>query len=211
MKIYDISLPVSDDMVCWEGDPPPRMRQVLSIANGDACNLTTISMGVHTGTHIDAPYHFLEKGVTTDCIKLGALIGECRVVHVESAITIEKEDLENLDLAGCKRLLFKTRNSESWAREDKEFNKDFIALGLSGARYIADLDIDLVGIDYLSIESYHSQHNEVHKTLLEKGVVILEGINLANVYEGTYELICLPIRLEDSEGAPVRAVLRESN
>ena len=208
MPLYDISLPLSNALTTWEGDPPISLTFARSISNGDACNLTNIQMGAHSGTHIDAPFHFIHDGVKADAIPLDILIGPCLVVELDTDRPIEKNDLERLPLQGHKRVLLKTRNSKLWNDPAHPFDKNFVALGETGAQYLINSGIQLIGIDYLSIESFHSKKNAVHKALLQHNIVILEGINLSQINKGTYELLCLPLNLKGCEGAPARAILR---
>ncbi len=209
MKIYDISLPIFNELVVWPGDPSVSLTLTKSIIDGNQCNLTRIQMGAHTGTHIDAPFHFLADGSTTDAIDMETFIGPCVVVEVDSKELIAKEDLLNANINGFSRVLIKTRNSELWANNINSFNENYAALGIDAAQYLIEMNFLLVGIDYLSIESFRSNSGSVHKLLLEKKITILEGLNLSGVIPGDYELICLPLRLQACEGAPARVILRE--
>jgi arylformamidase len=209
MKIYDISLPVSEKLPVWPGDPSISMVRTKSILSGDPCNLTMISMGVHSGTHIDAPYHFVENGRTVDAIVLETCIGPCQVIEVSGSL-IEKEDLLKHNFRGQNRILFKTRNSERWNSNENLFHPDYVALSPEAAEYLVENKVMLIGIDYLSIEAFNATGNHVHDILLKNDVVILEGLNLSEVAEGMYELIALPLKLVGSEGAPARAILRET-
>ena len=208
MKLYDISLPVSNDLPVWPGDPRVSMEHVKSIAAGDSSNLTRIIMGAHAGTHVDAPSHFLEQGTTIDALPLENCNGPCLVVESGAERLIEKSELEKFNLDGYVRILFKTRNSRLWSDAAAGFRKDYVALDAGAAAYLAEKKIILVGIDYLSIEEFQSGESGVHKILLEKEIVILEGLNLSGVKPGAYELMCLPLKLKGAEGAPARAVLR---
>jgi arylformamidase len=208
MKIYDISLPISNDLPVWPGDPSVSLKLANSIIDGDQCNVTQMQMGVHTGTHIDAPYHFLKDGATTDFIPIETIVGRCIVIESYTNDIIGKKELQNINLSGFKRVLLKTRNSELWAN-NCSFNTGYIALGYEAAQYLIEIDSILVGIDYLSIESFKSRGGPVHKLLLENNVTILEGLNLYGVRSGVYELICLPLKLKGCDGAPARVILRE--
>ncbi|MCK9391032.1 MAG: cyclase family protein [Syntrophales bacterium] len=210
MKLYDISLSISNDLPVWPGDPPVSLRMTKSILNGDQCNVTKMEMGVHAGTHIDSPYHFLSDGVTTDVIPIETFIGPCLVVEVDSKVLIEKKDLQKYDMNGYSRILIKTRNSGIWANNISYFDKNFVALGIDAAHYLIEMKTILVGIDFLSIESFHSEGSPVHKLLLRNSISILEGLNLSGVSVGAYELICMPLKLKGCEGAPARVLLRES-
>lgn len=181
-----------------------------SIARGDQCNVTKMQMGVHTGTHVDAPYHFLGDGVTTDAIPIETFIGPCLVVEIDSEVLIEKRDLQKYNMNGYSRILIKTRNSEIWANNISAFEKNFVALGIDAAQYLVEMKTILVGIDYLSVESFHSEGSPVHKLLLMNNISILEGLNLSGVKAGVYGLICMPLKLQGCEGAPARVLLQES-
>lgn len=208
MKIYDITVPITGAMPVWPGDPPVRMVSKKSIPQGDACNLTALTMGIHSGTHIDAPLHFIDGGRTVDDIPLEVLIGPCRVIETDAAPLIEKKHIEKIPMDGCKRVLFKTGNSGFWKESVAAFREDFVALGLSAAEYLANKGVALVGIDYLSIETFHAEEgNPVHNALLKSNIMILEGIDLSAVPAGDYKLVCLPMKLSGVEGAPVRALL----
>ena len=209
MKLYDISLPISSELVSWPGDPSPKLIKVLSINEGDACNVTKLEMGVHTGTHIDSPNHFIEGGITTDSMQLEVLMGKCLVIEVTSKSNIQVSDLYDFEIGKYERLLLKTKNSVHWENDSKKFDKNFIALSLEAAEYLVKSGIKLIGIDYLSIEAYGVREHKVHHHLLNNQIAILEGLNLSKVDEGEYELICLPLKLVDCDGAPVRAILKD--
>lgn len=209
MKLYDVSLPLSDSLPTWPGDAPVRLTAIKSIANGDKANLTKIEMGAHSGTHIDAPSHFLRDGATTDSISVDTLIGPCLVIDPDSGMVIGKKDLEKFNIGGHSRILIKTRNSKMWADNITSFVTDYVSLGIEAAQYLVENNVALVGIDYLSVEVYKSEGAPVHKLLLNNNVVILEGLNLSGVKAGVYELICLPLSLQGREGSPARVVLRE--
>ena len=206
--IIDISTPLDSPIPVWPGDPTPRVHRLMSLEAGDEATVSAIEMCVHTGTHIDAPAHFLESGAKLGDIPLDYFIGPVWVKTFEGT-DIGAEALEAADIPlQCKRLLLRTQNSSLWEKGDK-FNPDFVALTPEGAEWIVERGIDLVGIDYLSIERYQEPGHRTHQILLEAGVVIIEGLNLSQAEPGNYELLCLPLRLDDAEGAPARAVLRK--
>lgn len=211
MKLYDITLPVSNDLPVWPGDPPVSIMVTKSILKGDQCNITKIQMGTHTGTHVDAPLHFLKDGTTIDTIPIETFIGPCLVVELDSEALIEKNDFQKYNLSGYSRILIKTRNSELWAKNISSFDTNYVALGINAAQYLIENTISLIGIDYLSIEAFQSYSSPVHKLLLKNNVTILEGLNLSGVKAGVYELICLPLKLHGCEGAPARVLLREAS
>jgi arylformamidase len=207
-RIYDISVPVSEATVTWPGDPEISLKNILNISSGNSCNLTNISMGAHTGTHIDAPNHFIRDGNTSDSIPLEIFVGDCLVAEFTGVPEIDIAFIKTLNLKGIERILFKTKNSLQ--RNSNKFNEDFISLSYKAALYLIEKKIKLIGIDYLSIESFHAKPgNPVHMELLENNIVILENINLSGINPGIYELICLPVFFKGIEASPVRAILRE--
>lgn len=209
MKLHDVSLLISNELPVWPGDPPVSLITTKSMHKGDQCNVTELKMGTHTGTHVDAPYHFLKDGATVDVIPIETLIGPCLVVEIDAENVIEKKHLESHCLSKHSRILFKTQNSKLWSNNVGSFKTDYIALGLDAAIYLLEMHIILVGIDYLSIESFQSD-TTVHKLLLKNSITILEGLNLSGVKAGVYELICMPLKLQGCEGAPARVILREA-
>lgn len=208
MKIYDISVPIRANMPVYEGDPGVKIEAWSAFAKGDSSNVSMLNFGAHTGTHVDAPAHFIEGARRIDALPLDLLIGPARVIRVADEVKeITPAFLQAADLNNVERLIFHTRNSALWG---ESFEKDFTHLLPEAAQYLVDRGVRLVGTDYLSIEKFHSGHHRTHLTLLSNDVVIVEGLNLAEVPEGDYELICLPLRIADGsgDGAPARAVLR---
>jgi arylformamidase len=209
MKIHDVSVLVHEGMPIWPGDPKLSMRLASSIAKGGAANVTRIEMGAHTGTHMDAPFHFVPDGQGIDRLSLEVLMGRCRVFDLTGNTGhISRATLEKCDLEGVTRALFKTRNSRRWAKDDHEFDKGFVAVAPDGAEHLVRCGIKLVGVDYLSVEAFGSQGHPVHDALLRAAVVIVEGLNLTDIAAGDYELIALPVKLKGADGAPARVVLR---
>lgn len=209
-KIIDISVDISENMVLWEGDAGVKARWVMTLAKGDAYNLTRLYMSVHQGTHIDAPLHFLEDGYSTDHFPLEAMIGPVQVVRVDDKIDLITQNvLEQCAIhADSKRILFRTRNSNYWKSGDRSFHKDYCGITSDGARYLAGLGMRLVGLDYLSVSPI-SDLEEPHRILMRKGIVILETLNLAEVIPGMYNLYCLPLKLVGTEGSPARVILTD--
>jgi len=205
MRIYDITMPLSAELPVYPGDFPVVIAPWTRIADGDAANVSRLTLCTHSGTHLDPPRHFSDSGLSVDDIPLGLLIGKALVVEILGAPVVGRRELERLPVKGAERLLIKTGNSELWKKI--EFCHDFAALSVDGARYLLEAGVKLVGIDYLSIESCEGD-GEVHRMLLDNGVLILEGVNLAEVGPGEYELICLPLKIQGGDGAPVRALLR---
>jgi arylformamidase len=209
MPIYDITVPIRAGMPVYEGDPALNIEAWSSMEKGDSANVSFLHFGAHTGTHVDAPAHFIEGGAKIDSLPMESLIGPARVIRVpDTAMEITAEFLTGCNLEGVERIIFHTRNSEFW--QEAGFRKDFTALTPEGAELLVSRGLKLVGNDYLSIEKFRSGHHRTHLTLLHQGVVIVEGLNLSGVPAGDYELICLPLRIAGGagDGAPARAVLR---
>ncbi|NJM53282.1 MAG: cyclase family protein [Blastocatellia bacterium] len=209
MKIYDVTIAVSEIVPTFPGDPKVKIDVCAALANGDVANVSQICFGVHTATHVDAPNHFIEGTRRVDELDLYKLIGDCRVVELDKnvmAITAQHvETLENVE-----RVLFKTRNSQFWNEPEKGFREDFTYIEPEAARVLVEKGIKLVGIDYLSVEQFGAKSFDTHITLLEKEVVIIEGLDLREVPAGDYELFCLPLKIVGGtgDGAPARTVLR---
>jgi len=197
-------------MPVYEGDPSVEIKAWTALANGNSSNVSFLHLGAHTGTHVDAPAHFIEGARRIDVLSLETLIGPARVIRVPDEMNeIGPDFLAGCDLEHVERLLFHTRNSNFWS---EGFRKDFTHLAPEGAEMLVGLGVKLVGTDYLSIEKFHSGHHRTHLALLSKNVVIVEGLNLSNVEAGDYELLCLPLRIAEGsgDGSPARAVLRSS-
>lgn len=210
MKIYDITVPISENVPVYEGDPNVKIEVAHSIKKGDAANVTSLCCGAHTATHVDAPNHFIDGTRKVYELELEKLIGPARVIEIEeNAMAIEPEHLGNLE--NVERVLFKTRNSQFWNEPEKGFRKDFTYISPAAARILADLGMKLVGIDYLSVEKFGSTDFATHITLLEKEIVIIEGLDLREISAGDYELICLPLKIigGTGDGAPARTILRQ--
>jgi len=209
LKLYDISVTVSEVLPTWPGDPEVSIQLASSMARGDEADVTQLCLGAHTGTHIDAPAHFEPGGIGVDALPLDLLIGRCRVFDLTSEPgPIGRGALTRCDFQGVSRALFKTANSALWTQKENRFEKGFIGLSSEGAAFLVERGVGLVGIDYLSIEPFESPGHPTHHLLLRNRVVILEGLNLKEVPPGDYELIALPIKIKGADGAPVRAVLR---
>jgi arylformamidase len=207
MRTYDISLTVSPDMPTWPGDPSITLERVEKIEAGANANVSHLSLSVHTGTHVDAPYHFLQGGKGVDAINLNQLAGRAYVLSLPNVDLITATVLEAADIPPrTRRILFKTRNSEYWARAVNDFQADFVAVDAGAAEYLVKRGVKLVGVDYLSVAPY-KKSRPVHEILLRAGVVIVEGLNLSEVTQGRYTLICLPLKLAGCDGAPARAIL----
>lgn len=207
-KYIDVSVSVSENLPVWPGSPTIKFEQSLALEAGDIANDSTLHFSVHTGTHIDAPSHFLKNAKTVDQIPLDTLIGPAYLVEIaENVDAITANLLESLELPeNTERLLLKTRNSKLWASGQQQFEPNFVALTADAARWVVNHKISLVGIDYLSIQRFYDGP-ETHQILLGAEVVVIEGLNLSEVTTGEYDLFCLPIKLKEIEGAPARVVL----
>ena len=206
MNIFDVTVAISEKMPIYAGDPPAVVESAKQLSAGESSNISRLAFGAHTGTHVDAPNHFIDGSRRIDQLDLNKLIGRCRVIDVADDVqTIGPEHIG--DIEGIERVLFKTRNSAYW--NDSEFHSDFAHLSPAAADALVASNVKLVGIDYLSIERFHSGDHAVHKAFLSKEIVILEGLDLRAVEPGDYELICLPLKYVGGEGdgAPARAVL----
>ena len=211
MTIYDVTVPLRNGLPTWPGDPLVDINDFRSLSNGDGANVTALNFGAHSATHVDAPAHFIEGAAKVESLDLNVLIGEAEVVAVpEDYYSIPEEFVLAHCSPGAERILFKTRNSAFWGQPKLEFRRDFTYLDLKAAQTLVQRGLKLVGIDYLSIEKFHTENHETHLALLSHGVVIIEGLNLSDVPAGKYELICLPLRLQSNkgDGAPARVVLR---
>ena len=208
-EFIDISVALHEDLPVWPGSCGFHLVQTSVLDSKGASNNSRIEMDVHVGTHIDAPWHFISVGKTVDELELHKLVGTAYVVHFPGVSEINREILENIAIPeGVSRLLFKTDNSKQWIRPNKKFQKNFVAITSDAAEWLVENHFDLVGIDYLSIQKFHDT-NLTHEILLNAEVVIVEGLNLAHVKQGSYELYCLPLKLVGADGAPARAMLRE--
>ena len=209
MKIFDITLPISKDLPVWPGDPLPELVPISSVAAGDGSNVSALRLGTHTGTHLDAPRHILPNGAPVDQLPLEQLVGDVWVCRVPASVrAVDAAALERARIPReTRRLLLRTANSEQWGLSPRRFTPDYVALRPDAARWVVDRRIALLGVDYLSVDLSDAPDLPAHRILLSEGVVVLEGIDLRRVSPGRYRLICLPLRLQDSDGAPARAIL----
>jgi len=208
MPLWDISLPVSPGIPTWPGDPFLKMERFKSFEQGHTLNVSRMECCVHTGTHVDAPLHFVRDGAAVEHMALDMLMGTAEVVELADVEAITAAHLEALALpANTTRLLFKTRNSALWKNPYHPFRPDFVALTPDAAAWVVEQGVRLVGVDYLSVESFFSDDALTHRRLLEAGVIIVEGLDLRDITPGSYHLVCLPLKLVGSDGAPARAVL----
>lgn len=203
----DISVPIYSGMVHWPDNPAVRIERIQALSRGDAANVSKLEMGAHTGTHMDAPRHFLADGAGLDEMPLDATIGPARVIRIEHPQAILPAELEGHSLQPGERVLFRTQNSERcW--KSNQFVEEFVYIGAAAAQFLVQRQVRTVGIDYLSVGGYVHDGVETHQSLLGAGIWLIEGLNLSAVKPGDYELVCLPLRVVGADGAPARAILR---
>ena len=206
MKIFDISVPIVNGGVVYPGNAAIRIEPHSEVSKGASSNSSLISFGSHTATHVDSQKHFFDSGDTVDRLPLEVLIGPARVIaYGDSVMSVTKPLLEREQLQGVERVLIKTRNSGTL--QTQPFRPDFTYVAPDGAEYLASIGVKLVGVDYLSVEQFRSGHHKTHRTLLERNIVIVEGLDFSKVPPGSYTLYCLPLLLQGLDGAPARAVL----
>jgi arylformamidase len=194
-------------MVHWPGDPEVSISRISSIENGDECNVSTISMSAHTGTHIDAPLHFLADGAGLDRLPLEAVIGPARVIAIRDPRSVTAAELARHGIRRGERILFKTHGAAArW--KTGTFDAEYVYVSLNAARFLAARGVRVVGVDYLSVGGFREDSAETHRTLLEAGIWVVEGLDLSRVKPGRYDLVCLPLRIVGGDGAPARVALR---
>ena len=206
MKIYDISQTVGEEIAVWPGDQKFRRRWNMRLEKGQSCNLSAVTMSLHTGTHIDAPFHFDDSGPDVANLELARYLGPARVVTISVNRCISSSELNQPALEGAQRVLFRTRQGDS---SDSRFCSEFVYLTKDAADFLGARGVLLVGTDAPSVDAFESKDMTTHKALLGHGIAILEGIRLDHVPDGDYELICLPLKVAGADGSPVRAVLRK--
>ncbi|MFZ0389386.1 MAG: cyclase family protein [Calditrichia bacterium] len=209
--ILDISLSLSPDLPVWPGDPPVEIRQTASIKNGDMCNASRVSTSFHWGTHMDAPRHFFDEGWSIDQIPPHILVGPATVIEIPNLREIDSKALRLFDLSGVERLLIKTGNSAFWKEKPLIFHPEFASLTGDAAELLLNTPLKLLGIDYLSIDLFDSEDLPVHHRLYQKNIVAVEGLDLNGVEAGVYDLICLPLKVAEGDGAPARVLLIPKN
>jgi arylformamidase len=203
----DVSVTVRHGMPHWPDNPPIVMQRAMEIVRGHACNLSHLAMGVHTGTHMDAPVHFIHEAAGVDQMPLTATVGPARVIEISDPHEITADELREHGLQAGERVLFRTSNSPRCWQADT-FVEDFVAISEPAAEYLAQTRVRTVGVDYLSVGGYHADGAKIHRILLTAGIWIIEGLDLSAVRAGRYDMICLPVKLHGSDGAPARAILR---
>jgi len=207
MEWIDISVPLKSGMVHWPGDPEVKIVRVRDAEKGDRNTLSEVCMGAHTGTHMDAPLHFIRGGAGIDRLPLDLAMGQVRIIEIDDVESIKPRELEKHRISRGERILFKTRNS-SQVWQSSSFIENFVFISVEAARFLIERGVSFIGIDYLSVGGYKRDGSEVHKALLAAGIWIIEGLDLSKVSAGQYELVCLPLRIVDGDGAPARAVVR---
>ena len=211
MPIYDISLSISESLIVWPGDPPVRITQPRHLDRGDPATVSRLDMSAHIGTHVDAPAHFIPGGSGVDGLDLNVLVGPALVVEAMEADALSADILQGLPIPpGTERVLFHTRNSDRWARDEREFSEDFVAITEDGARWLVAHGVRLVGVDYLSVGSF-DEGGGTHRILLNAGIIPVESLNLHGIAPGTYQFVCLPLKIVGIDGAPARAILIDQN
>ena len=206
-KWIDISVSLHSGMVHWPDNPPVKIERMKDMDKGAVCNVSVMSLGAHTGTHMDAPLHFFKNGKSLDKLPLEATIGPARVVEIKDREMVRPDELRAHNLRRGERILFKTRNSSRCWKTDA-FVENFVYISREAARHLVDRGIRTIGVDYLSVGGFRRDGLETHRILLGAEVWIIEGINLSKVKPGNYELVCLPLKVLGSDGAPARALLR---
>ncbi|QIN80609.1 cyclase family protein [Rubrobacter marinus] len=195
-------------MVRWPDNPPVEIERTLDMERGDVANVSRLSFGSHTGTHMDAPLHFVRGGDGLDLMPLDATVGTARVIGIEDPVSVKREEIEPHGIGRGERVLFRTRNSaRRWWTED--FMEDFVYVSEGAALYLAEREVRTVGVDYLSVGGFHEDGVETHEALLGAGIWVIEGLELSGVEPGGYELVCLPLKVANGDGAPARAILRK--
>ncbi|HWF85862.1 MAG TPA: cyclase family protein [Vicinamibacterales bacterium] len=208
MKLLDVSVPLDAALASYPGNTPFSLEPIKRIARGDSSNVSTLHMSAHSGTHVDAPRHFFDQAPGAEGLPLEMLCGRARVIELTTRKAITAEDLAQRDFSEDVRVLIKTHNSRLWG--SPEFHTDFIGVAESGARYLVEHGIKVVGVDYLSVEAFKTPGAPAHHVLLSGGTIVIEGLNLRDIEPGIYELLCLPLLVVGSDGAPARVVLRRS-
>lgn len=204
MKLIDITRPIFTGMTVWPGDEDVIIERTSLISEGSAANISRLHAGVHAGTHIDAPLHFLDNGDSVDKIDINLFAGRVKIIDTQESKSIRYEHVKSVNKeAGA--VFFKT--SSSMRTLEEPFDTAFAGLEYEAADHLVDKGIKVIGTDALSIERYGNKGNEVHKLLLGNGVLIIEGLLLKDISPGIYNYICLPMLIMGSDGAPARVVL----
>lgn len=206
MKLIDVTVPVDASLPAYPGNTPFSIEPIKRIARGDSSNVSTLHMSAHAGTHVDAPRHFFDDGPGAEGLPLEMLMGRARVVEITSRKGVTPDDFADVDLSEDVRVLLKTPNSRLWG--SPEFHKDYVGVTEAAAKFLIDRGVKVLGVDYLSVEMFKTPGAPAHHVLLGGGTIVIEGLNLRDVDPGIYDMICLPLRIVGSDGAPARVILR---
>jgi arylformamidase len=209
-KWIDVSLTLKSNMVHWPTDPPFSINRVRDMDKGDTVNLSRITMGAHSGTHVDAPVHFIKGAKGVDQILIDSLMGIARIIDFADADTIKEQDLAGHRIGKGERILLRTRNSTRKLLHKDAFMEDFVYLERSAAEFLVDCGIKTLGVDYLSVGGYKKDGQDVHRILLGAGILVIEGLDLTEALPGLYDMICLPVKILDSDGAPARVIVKRA-
>ena len=212
VKVYDLSVTMRIGMPVWPGDEQFMYSSTSSIQEGDRANVSILHCSSHTGTHVDAPYHFLQHGKSLDQVDISSMVGFAQVLYVDCCRDITAADLESVRKNGrllpeTKRILFKTQNTDRRLMQKPEFHKDYVAVGESAAEWLVQNHYITVGVDYLSVERFHPEIPRTHPILLGANIFVIEGLNMADVPEGSYNLVCGALNIEGADGSPARVFL----
>jgi arylformamidase len=208
MKLIDVTVPLDSNVPTYPGNTPFSLEPIKRLSRGDSSNVSTVHLSAHAGTHVDAPRHFFDDGPGAESLPLEMLCGPARVIELTTRKAVTADDLAGFDLTGDVRLLLKTYNSRLWGSAD--FQKDFIGVTEGAARLVVECGVKVLGIDYLSVEQFKAPGAPAHHVLLGAGTIVIEGLNLRDVEPGAYEMLCLPLRIVNADGAPARVLLRRS-
>jgi len=208
MKLIDVSVPLDSNIPTYPGNTPFQVEAIKRLANGDSSNVSSLHMSAHAGTHVDAPRHFFDDGPGTEHLSLELLCGRARVIELTTRKAVTPEDLAHFDLREDVRLLIKTHNSRLWG--SPTFHSDYIGVTEPAAKFLVEHGVKLLGVDYLSVETFKTPGGPAHRMLLGAGTIVIEGLNLRDVEPGTYEMFCVPLAIVGADGAPARVVLRRS-
>jgi len=207
-RLIDVSVLLTPGIATYPGNPPFEIAPVHRLAAGDSANNSRLTMGTHTGTHVDAPKHFIDDRPGVDAMPLDLLIGRARVIDMPVRGGITAKDLEAAGLREDLRVLLRTPNSKLWNNPKEPFHEEYAHLTGEGAKFLVDQGVKVVGVDYLSVEKFHTPGHPAHHALLGANVIIIEGLNLWEAEPGVYEMYCLPLKVEGADGAPARVVLK---
>lgn len=202
----DVSVAIYSDMVHWPGDPGVKIERSQDLDKGDSHTISKLTLGSHTGTHVDAPSHFFGNGLTISDVNPETLLGNARVIQIKDAESIKAEELESYKIQKGERILFKTLNSSLWQQDS--FSEEFVFITSEAASYLIECGIKVIGVDYLSVGGYKKDGGKVHKIFLQSGIWLIEGLDLSSVEPGMYQFICLPLKIRNGDGAPARVLLK---